>query len=112
MRGLMSEGSSWRSIPTADQYRQHDYADFAQEFLQRNHDYRRDHAATLNRITCHPEITQAEEEGLAGRWGLSFPHPSVIRSKGQPRAMVTNRRTRCGSNRDRRHRGNPAIARF
>ena len=37
----MSGGSSWRSPSTADQYRHHDYADFAQEFLHRNADYRR-----------------------------------------------------------------------
>ena len=70
----MSQGSSWRSPTTADQYRYHDSADFAQEFLQRNLEYRRDHAETRDRIAKHPATARAEEEGLAGRWGLSFPH--------------------------------------
>jgi hypothetical protein len=69
----MSSASSWRSPLAADQYRDHDYADFAQEFLRRNFDYRHDHADTLARIDAQPSSEQAEQEGLAGRWGLRFP---------------------------------------
>jgi hypothetical protein len=69
----MSGSVSWRSHKTADQYRDHDYADFAQEFLQRNPDYRRDHTETKDQIVLDPAASPAEEEGLAGRWGLSFP---------------------------------------
>ena len=70
----MSGGSSWRSPSTADQYRNHDYADFAQEFLNRNPDYQRDHAESQGRAAAHREVADTEQEGLAGRWGLSFPH--------------------------------------
>jgi hypothetical protein len=69
----MSGGSSWRSPSTADQYRHHDYADFAQEFLNRNSDYRRDYADTIARIAEFPQTEQLEREGLSRRWGLSFP---------------------------------------
>lgn len=69
----MSGGSSWRSPSTADQYRHHDYADFAQEFLNRNASYRQDHADTLARIAEFPQTEQGEQEGLSRRWGLSFP---------------------------------------
>lgn len=72
----MAGRSSWRSPLTADQYRFHDYADFAQEFLQRNADYRADHADTLARIAQSPETRRQEQEGLARRWGLSFPRRS------------------------------------
>ena len=108
----MSEGSSWRSTPTADQYRQHDYADFAQEFLQRNHDYRRDHAAMLERIVDHPEATQTEKEGLAGRWGLCFPHFAWRRSTGESRTLVSACRARRGYDRDQRHLRDPASSRL
>lgn len=70
----MSGGSSWRSPSTADQYRDHDFADFAQEFLNRNPDFQRDHAETQSRAAAQPAIAETEKEGLAGRWGLSFPH--------------------------------------
>lgn len=70
----MSGASSWRSPSTEDQYQHHDYADFAQEYLQRNADYRRDHAETVARIAKNPTLERIEQEGLAGRWGLSFPH--------------------------------------
>lgn len=69
----MSGESFWRSALFADNYKDHDYADFAQEFLRRNADYQRDYAETAQRIADHPEIKPQEEEGLAGRWGLSFP---------------------------------------
>jgi hypothetical protein len=70
----MAGESSWRSPLVVDKYKNHDYADFAQEFLQRNAEYQRDYAEMQQRITDSPETTQAEEEGLAERWGLSFPH--------------------------------------
>lgn len=103
----MSGGISWRSPSTADQYRDHDYADFAQEFLNRNADYRRDHAETQNRMAENPASAMTEEEGLAGRWGLSFPHLAGRRSSHQPRTLVANRRTRCRSGRYSRHCSDP-----
>lgn len=108
----MSGGISWRSSSTADQYRDHDYADFAQEFLNRNADYRRDHAETQDRIARDSSFAQTEEEGLAGRWGLSFPHLAGCRSAHQSRTVVTTRRTRRRGGRHSRHCGDPVAARL
>lgn len=87
----MTGGSSWRSPSTADQYRDHDYADFAQEFLHRNADYRRDYAETQERIACFPSVEHHEKEGLSRRWGLSFPHRSASKSAPVPRPLVAQR---------------------
>lgn len=76
----MAGERSWRSPHAAAQYAHHDYADFAQEFLRRNHDYCCDYRATIERINAAPETRVIEEEGLAGRWGLAAP----FRSRGGP----------------------------
>ena len=65
--------SAWRSPAAAEHYAGHDLADFAQEFLRRNPDYQHDFAATEERIAAQPSRADQEREGLAGRWGLSFP---------------------------------------
>jgi hypothetical protein len=88
----MSGETSWRSQVSADQYRDHDYADFAQEFLQRNAAYRRDYADTQDRIAGNPATAPAEEEGLAGRWGLSFPHAPGHRPARPSGAVVAANR--------------------
>ncbi|WP_414692906.1 transcriptional regulator domain-containing protein [Pararhizobium sp.] len=106
----MSGGISWRSPSAAEKYRDHDYADFAQEFLNRNASYRLDHAETQDRIAEDPASVQKEEEGLAGRWGLSFPHLAGCRSTHQPRTLVTTCRTRRGGTGNSRHRSDPIIA--
>jgi hypothetical protein len=85
----MSGGSSWRSPSTADQYQNHDYADFAQEYLQRNADYRRDHIKTMANIAEDPQIALAQKEGLAGRWGLCFPHSTLCESADSTGPVVT-----------------------
>lgn len=85
----MSGGSTWRSPTTAADFSSHDYADFAQEFLRRNEDYGRDHRATQRRIGRRPANTQHEQEGLARRWGLSFPLPARCRPSRRPGALVT-----------------------
>ncbi|WP_422125347.1 transcriptional regulator domain-containing protein [Sphingobium arseniciresistens] len=110
-RSDVSGGSSWRSPNAAERYAHHDYADFAQEFLQRNSDYLRDHAETKHRIAKDPACAQAEEEGLAGRWGLSFPHPARRRSADPTGALVAARSARRRRGKDRRHSGDPAAAR-
>lgn len=56
----MSGRSSWRLPTAAFQYADHDYADFAQEFLRRNQDYQRDYQETRERIAGHPETTEPE----------------------------------------------------
>lgn len=108
----MSGGMSWRSPSAAEKYRDHDYADFAQEFLNRNPDYRRDHAETRGRIVENPASAQTEEEGLAGRWGLSFPHSAGCRSSHHSCTVVTTRRTRRGGGHYSRHCRNPIASRL
>lgn len=107
----MSE-SQWRTSTSAEQYRHHDYADFAQEFLQRNAAYRRDHAETQDRIEGAPVTIEAEEEGLAGRWGLCFPHSAGSRPARKSGALVTARSSRRRGDRNARHRGDPTSARI
>jgi Family of unknown function (DUF6499) len=98
----MSGGSSWRSPSTADQYRHHDYADFAQEFLNRNAGYMQDHADTLARIAQFPQTEITEQEGLSRRWGLSFPLRSSGKPARTPSALVAGGRAGCGDPRSRR----------
>lgn len=96
----MPGGSSWRSPSTADQYRDHDYADFAQEFLHRNADYRCDYAETKERIIRIPESEHHEKEGLSRRWGLSFPHEPANKSTPKPGPLVAQRIARRDRHRD------------
>jgi Family of unknown function (DUF6499) len=96
----MTGGSSWRSPSTADQYRDHDYADFAQEFLHRNADYRCDYAETKERIIRIPESEHHEKEGLSRRWGLSFPHEPANKSTPKPGSLVAQRIARRDRHRD------------
>lgn len=110
-RGLMSSGSSWRSASSAEQYRHHDYADFAQEFLKRNADYQQDHAATVARIALFPERSDHESEGLARRWGLSFPLPPAGSPAPTASIMVARHRARRGDRRNcRSSLADPAAA--
>jgi hypothetical protein len=97
----MDTGTSWRSEANAQRYADHDYADFAQEFLRRNPDYQRDYADTFARIASQPLGAEAEKEGLAGRWGLRFPHRSRVRSAVLPSALVGSRSAGRSSGRDR-----------
>jgi hypothetical protein len=69
----MSGGSAWLLGAAAEDFASHDYADLAQEFLRRNADYRQQYDAMDKRIADDPETARNEQEGLAGRWGLSFP---------------------------------------
>lgn len=69
----MSGEGSWRSADYAERFKTHDHADFAQEFLRRNPVYVRDYAKAEQRAAADPAKAQEEREGLARRWGLSFP---------------------------------------
>lgn len=69
----MSGEGSWRSADYAERFKTHDHADFAQEFLRRNPDYAREYSQTEHRALADPAKAQEEREGLARRWGLSFP---------------------------------------
>jgi hypothetical protein len=84
----MSGGSTWRSPTTAADFSSHDYADFAQEFLRRNEHYGQDHSATLRRIERRPGNIRQEQEGLARRWGLSFPFSARRIARRRPGALV------------------------
>jgi hypothetical protein len=84
----MSGGSTWRSPTTAADFSSHDYADFAQEFLRRNQSYEQDHGATQRRIAKRRADALNEQEGLARRWGLSFPFPARRKSGHGSRALV------------------------
>ena len=97
----MPGGSSWRSPSTADQYRDHDHADFAQEFLHRNADYRRDYAETQERIARFPSVEHHEKEGLSRRWGLSFPHGPESKPPRVPGTLVAQRIARRDHRRNR-----------
>jgi hypothetical protein len=87
----MSGNTSWQSPDTNGRYENHDYADFAQEFLRRNPDYRRDFSRTEQRVALAPELAVKEREGLARRWGLSFPLRSGKISNFGTRALVSRR---------------------
>lgn len=80
----MPRESSWRSPTAAERYADHDLADFAQEFLRRNAEYQRDFAATEEHAAADPGKADAEREGLARRWGLSFPLRSERAAIAQP----------------------------
>jgi hypothetical protein len=69
----MRRVSDWRSQETASDFETHDRADLAQEFLCRNPRYERDLADTTALIDAIPAQQTSEWEGLARRWGLSFP---------------------------------------
>lgn len=61
----MEETSDWRSANYAQAFDGHDRADFAQEFLRRNPDYRHQYAESL---TAAPMARKR----LAAHWGLAF----------------------------------------
>jgi hypothetical protein len=86
----MEKGTSWRSNASAAHYADHDYADFAQEFLRRNRDYQSEYASTNERIATNPITASAEEEGLAGRWGLRFPQRAKRRTTRLSGAVVAS----------------------
>ncbi|MGE0776530.1 MAG: DUF6499 domain-containing protein [Sphingomonadaceae bacterium] len=96
----MSGGSSWRSPAAAEHYAGHDLADFAQEFLRRNPEYQRDFAATEERATADQGRADAEREGLARRWGLSFPLRSKPAAIAQPGNLGPRPRSRNGHSRN------------
>ena len=88
----MSGEASWRSPTAAGHYAGHDLADFAQEFPNRNADYRQDHADTMARIAAFPQAEIMQQEGLSRRWGLSFPHGPTGKPARSARALVARRR--------------------
>ena len=62
-----------------------DFPGYAQEFLRRSPDYRRDYNNVMSDRQTHP----ASQEGMARRWGLCFPGRSA--SFGTRRAGLLGR---------------------
>lgn len=87
----MAGEATWRSSDYGERFKHHDHADFAQEFLRRNPDYVRDYDDTQRRAGDAPHRAQEEKEGLARRWGLSFPLRARQLAEGYARALVTRR---------------------
>ncbi|ALR20944.1 transcriptional regulator domain-containing protein [Sphingobium baderi] len=68
----MPTASDWRSQAIAEQTADLDYADFAQEFLRYNADYRREYDdMACARTPGAPG--DADCTAFARRWGLVFP---------------------------------------
>ncbi|WP_318286478.1 transcriptional regulator domain-containing protein [Croceicoccus naphthovorans] len=93
-RGAMPTASDWRSQAIAGATANFDYADFAQEFLRHNKNYRRDY----DRMTSTSADGAHREETLSAdfvrRWGLVFPHRPLCVGRSRARAMATRRRAR------------------
>lgn len=92
----MRRVSNWRSHDTASEFETHDNADLAQEFLCRNPHYQRDLAETATRIETTPVKRTSEWEGLARRWGLSFPLRAGPVTHRSSRPLVARNRARSG----------------
>lgn len=84
--------SNWRSPGYADDYADHDFADFAQEFLRRNPDYRSDHARTVEKGDPARD-GPGQNAAIAGKWGLLFRLRSPGRSSHRTRTLAA----RCGT---------------
>jgi len=64
--------SDWRRPTYAEEFADFDYADFAQEFLRRNPDYRREYHDAERDIAPGDKDAQTKMEVLARRWGFVF----------------------------------------
>ena len=84
----MPMGSRWRSSSRADDFASLDYADFAQEFLRRNDDYRREYRQMIRNLRAGRIAQTAACEDLARRWGLDFPVRSGSASDDRPCALA------------------------
>lgn len=80
----MGADSGWRSLGAAEFYADHDLADFAQEFLRRNPDYRHSYAELIAR--CGPPGDEPAEdwERFAHDWGLAYPCDPAQSPAAQP----------------------------
>lgn len=101
----MRTNLGWRSPTIAEDFSEHDNADFAQEFLRRNPAYQREYSDAQDRIEADALDSNNEMEGLARRWGMTFPMSAGCRSARCARALGT---VACCYNRNRRCRANRA----
>lgn len=72
----------------ATPYAQHDFPDFAQEFLRRNGEYRAQHAAASR---------DADTENFSRTWGLHFPVRSVFQSEERACVLASRRLPFCSA---------------
>ncbi|WP_454885886.1 transcriptional regulator domain-containing protein [Sphingomonas oryzagri] len=92
----MGQPSNWRSPGYADDYAEHDFADFAQEFLRRNPEYQTDHASVVEKgdpARDGPAGSAMASSAIADKWGLLFR----LRSPGRPAHLSRTLATRCGA---------------
>jgi hypothetical protein len=69
----MNLPSNWRSPAVADDYAQHDFADFAQEFLRRNPYYQADYeTGFVPEPAPRDDDTKDGRRAVAAKWGLAF----------------------------------------
>lgn len=71
----MPKTAAWPPVATADTFAQHDYPDFAQEFLRRNSGYRKDYRHIARRI-AEGRMTQVGATEAVAKWGLVFRRQS------------------------------------
>ncbi|WP_425057343.1 transcriptional regulator domain-containing protein [Sphingomonas oligoaromativorans] len=86
-RQRMGLPSNWRSPASAEDYANHDFADFAQEFLRRNPDYQAEYRQADEMPPTDDEPNR--REAIANKWGLSFRLRSQPRSSRRPGALVS-----------------------
>lgn len=70
--------SKWRSPASAEDFANHDFADFAQEFLRRNPDYQAEYSQVDQSPSKSDEPNR--RDAIANKWGLSFRLRSQHRS--------------------------------
>lgn len=76
----MPKGAAWPPDATAETFAEHDYPDFAQEFLRRNPDYRRDYRRIMRRMADGAMTPRGASEAVS-KWGLVFrlqPGPAPL----------------------------------
>jgi hypothetical protein len=67
----MPKGAAWPPVATAETFADHDYPDFAQEFLRRNPGYRKDYRRITRRLADGTMTPTGASEAVR-KWGLVF----------------------------------------
>lgn len=80
----------WRSDSAADALERLGRAGFAQEFLRRNHDYRRDYRRMARLVGTGAVSEDDATLALARRWGLSFPVRSDLARESNGRLVAAH----------------------
>ncbi len=77
----MPKGTLWQSPATAETFADYEFPDFAQEFLRRNPNYRKDYRRITRRLS-DGSLTPAGASEAVRPWGLVFR----LRSRSPRRA--------------------------